>query len=94
MPYHAGNFADVLKHALLVRLLRALQKKDKGFVFVDTHAGRGSYDLSLARPRASPRRASRNGRTGSDAFGTAPTPRRRSRITWGRPRLRPRAGET
>jgi 23S rRNA (adenine2030-N6)-methyltransferase len=46
--YHAGNFADVLKHALLLRLLRAFQRKETGFVFVDTHAGRGSYDLLLA----------------------------------------------
>jgi 23S rRNA (adenine2030-N6)-methyltransferase len=46
--YHAGNFADVLKHALLVRLTRALQRKERGFVFVDTHAGRGGYDLSVA----------------------------------------------
>lgn len=46
--FHAGNAADVLKHALLVRLLRALQRKETGFVFVDTHAGRGRYDLSLA----------------------------------------------
>lgn len=46
--FHAGNFADVLKHVLLVRLLRALQKKEKGFLFLDTHAGRGRYDLELA----------------------------------------------
>ncbi len=46
--YHAGNFADVMKHALLVRLVRALQRKEKGFVYVDTHAGRGRYDLELA----------------------------------------------
>jgi 23S rRNA (adenine2030-N6)-methyltransferase len=46
--YHAGNFADVLKHAVLVRLLRGMQKKEKGLVFVDTHAGRGRYDLSEA----------------------------------------------
>ncbi len=46
--YHAGNFADVLKHALMVGLIRALQKKEKGFVIVDTHAGRGSYDLGAA----------------------------------------------
>ena len=46
--FHAGNFADVLKHALLVRLVRAFQRKDKGFLFVDTHAGRGRYDLSVA----------------------------------------------
>lgn len=54
--FHAGNYADVLKHALLVQLVRALQRKERGFVFVDTHAGRGGYDLSLAaegdaRPR-------------------------------------------
>ena len=46
--FHAGNFADVMKHALLVRLLRGLQKKEKGFLFLDTHAGRGSYDLEEA----------------------------------------------
>ncbi len=46
--YHAGNFADVFKHVLLVQLLRALQKKEKGFVYVDTHAGRGRYDLAAA----------------------------------------------
>ena len=54
--FHAGNYADVLKHVLLVRLMRALQGKQKGFLFVDTHAGRGRYDLSRAaegdtRPR-------------------------------------------
>lgn len=46
--FHAGNFADVMKHALLVQLLRALQRKEKGFLFLDTHAGRGSYDLTAA----------------------------------------------
>jgi 23S rRNA (adenine2030-N6)-methyltransferase len=46
--FHAGNFADVMKHALLVQLVRALQKKDKGFLYLDTHAGRGSYDLTQA----------------------------------------------
>ncbi|HVU33063.1 MAG TPA: 23S rRNA (adenine(2030)-N(6))-methyltransferase RlmJ [Opitutaceae bacterium] len=43
--FHAGNFADVMKHAVLVRLIRALQKKPSGFVYLDTHAGRGGYDL-------------------------------------------------
>lgn len=46
--FHAGNFADVMKHALLVRLVRALQKKEKGFLYLDTHAGRGGYDLTAA----------------------------------------------
>lgn len=46
--FHAGNFADVHKHVTLLALLRALKKKDKGFLYLDTHAGRGSYDLSGA----------------------------------------------
>jgi len=44
--FHAGNFADVFKHALLVRLLLALAKKDTPYCFLDTHAGVGRYDLS------------------------------------------------
>jgi 23S rRNA (adenine2030-N6)-methyltransferase len=43
--YHAGNFADVHKHVLLLEVLGALTRKDKGLLFVDTHAGRGDYDL-------------------------------------------------
>lgn len=44
--YHAGNFADVLKHTVLARLVRYLQNKDKAFRVLDTHAGIGLYDLS------------------------------------------------
>jgi 23S rRNA (adenine2030-N6)-methyltransferase len=50
--FHAGNFADVHKHVALLALLRALKKKDKGFLYLDTHAGRGSYDLSGAAGEA------------------------------------------
>lgn len=46
--FHAGNFADVAKHALLVQLMRGLQRKEKGFLYLDTHAGRGAYDLAAA----------------------------------------------
>jgi 23S rRNA (adenine2030-N6)-methyltransferase len=46
--YHAGNFADVVKHALLIGLIEALQRKPKPCVFLDTHAGRGRYDLLAA----------------------------------------------
>lgn len=46
--FHAGNFADVLKHAVLLRLITALQRKEKGFLYLDTHAGRGRYDLDAA----------------------------------------------
>ncbi|HVK90170.1 MAG TPA: 23S rRNA (adenine(2030)-N(6))-methyltransferase RlmJ [Mycoplana sp.] len=44
--YHAGNFADVLKHAVLARLVTYMQGKDKAFRVLDTHAGVGLYDLS------------------------------------------------
>lgn len=44
--FHAGNFADVIKHALLVRLLLALAKKPKPYCYIDTHAGIGRYDLT------------------------------------------------
>ncbi|MER2536361.1 MAG: 23S rRNA (adenine(2030)-N(6))-methyltransferase RlmJ [Rhizobiaceae bacterium] len=44
--YHAGNFADVVKHAALARLVEYLKLKDKAFRVVDTHAGIGLYDLS------------------------------------------------
>jgi len=43
--FHAGNFADVFKHALLARLLVALTKKEKPLCYLDTHAGIGRYDL-------------------------------------------------
>jgi 23S rRNA (adenine2030-N6)-methyltransferase len=45
--YHAGNYADVFKHTLLLLLIRAMQRKEKGFLYLDTHAGRGGYDLSV-----------------------------------------------
>ena len=47
--YHAGNFADCLKHALLAWMLEALARKPAPFFVLDTHAGRGQYDL-LADP--------------------------------------------
>ncbi|MDD2703926.1 MAG: 23S rRNA (adenine(2030)-N(6))-methyltransferase RlmJ [Acidocella sp.] len=43
--YHAGNFADVMKHALMLPLLRGMQRKDKPFLVLDTHAGIGRYDV-------------------------------------------------
>ncbi len=46
--FHAGNFADVVKHAVLVRIVRAMQAKERGFLYVDSHAGRGRYDLATA----------------------------------------------
>lgn len=50
--FHAGNFADLHKHVTLLALLTALKRKDKGFLYLDTHAGRGSYDLSQPTPEA------------------------------------------
>ncbi len=43
--FHAGNHADVLKHVVLVQLLKALAAKEKPFMAIDTHAGAGAYSL-------------------------------------------------
>lgn len=47
--YHAGNFADVVKHAVIARVVDYLKRKDKPFRVLDTHAGAGLYDLSSER---------------------------------------------
>jgi 23S rRNA (adenine2030-N6)-methyltransferase len=44
--FHAGNSADVVKHSLLIALVRALQQKPGALTLIDTHAGCGLYDLS------------------------------------------------
>jgi 23S rRNA (adenine2030-N6)-methyltransferase len=46
--FHAGSFADVLKHAVLVHVLRHAVLKPKPVYYLDTHAGAGSYDLTSA----------------------------------------------
>ena len=59
--YHAGNFADVHKHAVLTLLLAHLRRKDAPFHVLDTHAGIGRYDLDGAEA----------GKTGEFAGGIA-----------------------
>ncbi len=44
--HHAGNFADIHKHVMLLALLQALRRKDKPFAYFETHAGRGAYNLA------------------------------------------------
>ena len=51
--YHAGNFADVAKHVALVYCLAALQRKQAPFFALDTHAGRGVYDLQAPEAQTS-----------------------------------------
>lgn len=46
--YHAGNFADVVKHIALCAVLLHLKKKEKGFCVVDSHAGAGLYEIKGA----------------------------------------------
>lgn len=49
--FHAGNFADVLKHAALVSVLQHLKKKHKPVAVIDTHAGRGVYEIRGSEAR-------------------------------------------
>jgi len=44
--FHAGNFADVVKHAVLARIVAYLKEKPAAFRVIDTHAGAGAYDLA------------------------------------------------
>jgi 23S rRNA (adenine2030-N6)-methyltransferase len=46
--FHAGNFADVFKHAVLCRILHYLRGKEAAFRVIDTHAGAGLYDLTAS----------------------------------------------
>jgi 23S rRNA (adenine2030-N6)-methyltransferase len=57
--FHAGNSADVVKHSLLIALVRALQQKQGALTLIDTHAGCGLYDLGGEEAR----------RTGESAQG-------------------------
>ena len=52
--FHAGNHADVLKHLVLYQVLDHMNQKDKGWRYVDTHAGAGGYSLQgdYARKKA------------------------------------------
>lgn len=51
--FHAGNFADVLKHVVVMMLVEHLKRKPAPFFYIDTHAGRGRYDLSDAEAQRS-----------------------------------------
>jgi 23S rRNA (adenine2030-N6)-methyltransferase len=51
--FHAGNFADVHKHMVLVALLERLARKPKPLFFLDTHSGRGRYDLQSSDAKRS-----------------------------------------
>ncbi|MCJ8320594.1 MAG: 23S rRNA (adenine(2030)-N(6))-methyltransferase RlmJ [Colwellia sp.] len=44
--FHAGNFADVLKHSVLTLVLEYMTRKEKGFLYVDSHSGAGMYQLT------------------------------------------------
>ncbi|MGZ9899770.1 23S rRNA (adenine(2030)-N(6))-methyltransferase RlmJ [Shewanella gaetbuli] len=44
--FHAGNYADVLKHSMLLQVIKSMQKKNKPYVYIDTHAGAGAYSLT------------------------------------------------
>ncbi|WP_294196977.1 23S rRNA (adenine(2030)-N(6))-methyltransferase RlmJ [uncultured Sphingomonas sp.] len=57
--FHAGNSADVVKHSLLIALVRALQQKEGALTLIDTHAGCGRYDLGSEQAQ----------RTGEAALG-------------------------
>ncbi|HZF26135.1 MAG TPA: 23S rRNA (adenine(2030)-N(6))-methyltransferase RlmJ [Steroidobacteraceae bacterium] len=50
--YHAGNFADAMKHLVLIEMLNALLRKPGEFVYIETHSGRGEYSLDGRETRS------------------------------------------
>lgn len=70
--FHAGNFADVLKHVVLTALLQRLQQKDSALCVLDTHAGIGRYDLTTPEARKNAEFEAGIGRI--YALGHAPPP--------------------
>jgi len=70
--YHAGNFADVMKHTALVAVLLHLRKKEAPFAVIDTHAGRGFYDLSGTEAQKTGEAGQGIERLGSAASGHEP----------------------
>ncbi len=70
--FHAGNFADVLKHTVLVAVLDYLGRKPKPLVYIDTHAGAGSYDLGSDFPQKKREYLSGIGRLWDLGVGDAP----------------------
>ena len=70
--YHAGNFADVIKHLALVGILLHLKKKDTAFSVVDSHAGRGRYDLTGTEAGKTGEAGAGIGRLRDDFSGTVP----------------------
>ena len=63
--YHAGNLADVHKHALLAVALDYMVRKDKPLSYIETHAGRGLYELDSAEARKTGEAAAGIGRVGA-----------------------------
>ena len=66
--YHAGNAADLHKHVALAVLLGVLTRKKRGISYLESHAGRGLYDLSGAEARKTGEAAGGIGRVGDDAL--------------------------
>jgi 23S rRNA (adenine2030-N6)-methyltransferase len=52
--FHAGGFVDVVKHLILTRIILYFQRKAAAFRVIDTHAGRGRYDLTSDEAERSP----------------------------------------
>ena len=77
--FHAGNFADVLKHVVLIMLIEHLKKKPAPFFYLDTHAGRGLYDLSDAQAQRSGEYKGGIGRLLDERAAIAPGGNRRLR---------------
>ena len=78
--FHAGNFADVVKHSLLAMLLEALNRKPAPWAYLETHAGAGAYDLHSEAARRTGEAAGGIGRLWAARGQLSPAAERLCRI--------------
>ena len=86
--YHAGNFADLVKHAVLLEALAGLTREPGALTVIDTHAGAGVYELDAAAPKASGEAQAGIGRLMAEADPPAPLAALKAAVA----RLNPQGG--
>ena len=86
--FHAGNFADLVKHAVLLEALAELTREGPPLTVIDTHAGAGIYELDAAAPKASGEAAAGIGRLMAEAGPPAPLKALKAAVA----RLNPKGG--
>ena len=80
--FHAGNFADILKHTVFIHMLEYMTQKEKPLRIIDTHAGAGVYKLNGPQAQKNREFDTGIGRLWTSAPPPAALARHAARVTW------------